>query len=321
MYDTGGAPYMYNYRNAVISQVEPSTVHARDTFITWYWRRWLLQKAIALFEWTLPTHWDRDYFLYCLYCYGFVAVVKTDKYGVIPQACTLGGLNVFYRPTFALISNPLLSGVLSPIIGQQCTLFKLRPDYGGIMDVTNQYAELLAMATETMATNMFNSQLSYIFTATGKAAAESFKKLYDEIHSGNPAAVVDKALLDKDGKPTWQAFEQNLKQVFICPELQELKLMGDIAFDMQRCWKGVFNPKLNLSAGPMAQLRAGIVYDEVNSNNVETAIDWQQTLQALQAVCKETVEMFKLDPGILSVKWREVESPAMPEEGGGEYAE
>ena len=48
------------------------------------------------------------------------------------------------------------------------------------------------------------------------------------------------------------------------------KLMGDIAFDMQRCWKSVFNPKLNLSAGPMAQLRAGIVYDEVNSNNPVT---------------------------------------------------
>lgn len=310
MYDTGGAPYMYDYRNAVISQVEPSTVHARDTFITWYWRRWLLQKAIALFDWTLPENWDRDYFLYCLYCYGFIAVVKTDKYGVIPQACTLGGLNVFYRPTFALISNPLLSGVLSPTIGRQCTLFKLRPDYGGIMDVTNQYAELLAMATETMATNMFNSQLSYIFTATGKAAAESFKKLYDKIHSGNPAAVVDRALLDKDGKPTWQAFEQNLKQVFICPELQEVK-------------RTLVNEYLTLVGIPTANTtkRERLIVDEVNSNNVETAIDWQQTLQALQAVCKETVEMFKLDPGSLTVTWRQVESPATPEEGGDTDAE
>ena len=46
-----GAPYMYDYRNAVISSVEPSTVHARDTVITWYWRRWLLQKAMSLFTW------------------------------------------------------------------------------------------------------------------------------------------------------------------------------------------------------------------------------------------------------------------------------
>ena len=137
-----GAPYMYDYRNAVISSVEPSTVHARDTVITWYWRRWLLQKAMSLFNWKLPDNWDKDYFLYTLYCWGYVAIVKTDKYGVIPQSCTLGGLNVFYRPTWALISNPLLKGILRPVIGEQCTLFKLRPDYAGIMDVTNHYAEL-----------------------------------------------------------------------------------------------------------------------------------------------------------------------------------
>ena len=48
------------------------------------------------------------------------------------------------------------------------------------------------------------------------------------------------------------------------------KLMGDISFNMQHYWKGVFTPKLNLSVGPMAQLRAGIVYDAVNSNNPVT---------------------------------------------------
>ena len=48
------------------------------------------------------------------------------------------------------------------------------------------------------------------------------------------------------------------------------KLMGDITFDMQRQWHGVFTPKLNLSVGPMTQLRAGIVYDAVNSNNPVT---------------------------------------------------
>lgn len=48
------------------------------------------------------------------------------------------------------------------------------------------------------------------------------------------------------------------------------KLMGDIAYSMQRTWKGVLSPKLNLAAGPMAQVRAGIVYDAVNSNNPVT---------------------------------------------------
>ena len=48
------------------------------------------------------------------------------------------------------------------------------------------------------------------------------------------------------------------------------KVMGDISFNMQRQWRGVFNPRLGLSAGPMTQLRAGIVYDAVNSNNPVT---------------------------------------------------
>lgn len=294
-----GAPYMYDYRNAVISSVEPSTVHARDSVISWYWRRWLLQKAMSLFTWKLPENWDRDYFLYTLYCWGYVAIVKTDKYGVIPQGCTLGGLNVFYRPTWALISNPLLKGILKPVIDEQCTLFKLRPDYAGIMDVTNHYAELLAMTTETVATNLYNSQLSYVFTATGKAAAESFKKLYDKIHSGDPAAVIDKALLDKDGKPAWTAFEQNLRNVFICPELQSFK-------------KDLLNEYLTLIGIPTAntEKKERLIVDEVNSNNVETAIDWDRCLEGLQRTCEKTRKMFGIPEDELSVTWRDIAIPA-----------
>ena len=305
MYEDG-APYMYDYRNAVISQVEPSTVHARDTVISWYWRRWLLQKAMSLFTWKLPKNWDRDYFLYCLYCWGFVAIVKTDKYGVIPQSCTLGGLNVFYRPTFALISNPLLKGILQPTIDEQCTLFKLRPDYAGIMDVTSHYAELLAMCTETVASNLYNSQLAYVFAASNKAAAESFKKLYDKIHSGNPAAVIDKSLMDKDGKPTWTAFEQNIRNVFICPELQAFK-------------KDLLDEYLTLIGIPTAntEKRERLIVDEVNANNVETAIDWDRCLEGLQETCSKTCEMFDIPEDELSVTWRDIATPENAKETGG----
>ena len=48
------------------------------------------------------------------------------------------------------------------------------------------------------------------------------------------------------------------------------KVMGDISFNMQHVWMGVLHPRLGLSAGPMAQVRAGIVYDAVNSNNPVT---------------------------------------------------
>ena len=286
-------PVYYDYANAEISQMEPSTVHARDTFITQYYRRWLLTKAMSLFKWKLPKHWQKNYFLYTLYCRGFIAVVETDRYGVIPQQCGLGGRGVMYQPTYALISNPLLSGVLEPVIDEQCTLFRLRPDYGGIMDITNHYAELLAMATESIASNLFNSQLAYVFTAKNKAGAETFKKLYDQIHSGNPAAVYDKALVNDDGSPAWAAFEQNLNAVFIAPELLQVK-------------RDLLNEYLTMIGIPTANTskRERLIVDEVNANNVETIIDWQETLQELQETAKKTRDMFGLSEDEMSVDWR-----------------
>lgn len=45
------------------------------------------------------------------------------------------------------------------------------------------------------------------------------------------------------------------------------KIMGDITFDMQRRWRAALAQRVDLSVGPMTQLRAGILYDDVNSNN------------------------------------------------------
>ena len=47
-----------------------------------------------------------------------------------------------------------------------------------------------------------------------------------------------------------------------------MKLMGDLSFNMQRRW--AVTGKMSLTAGPMTQLRAGIVYNDVNSNNPVT---------------------------------------------------
>lgn len=45
------------------------------------------------------------------------------------------------------------------------------------------------------------------------------------------------------------------------------KLMGNITFDMQRQWRQLIAHKINVSVGPMTQLRAGIIYNDANSNN------------------------------------------------------
>lgn len=49
------------------------------------------------------------------------------------------------------------------------------------------------------------------------------------------------------------------------------KLMGEISFNMQRQWRGALLRRIDLSVGPMTQLRAGMVYNPAASNNTVTA--------------------------------------------------
>lgn len=293
-----GAPYYYNYINAETSQVTPSTVHVKDSGLCRYFTKYLLQKAMSVFEWDLPETWNKDYFLYVLYCWGYVAVVNTDKFGVIPQGCGLKGYDVFYAPTHAVIANPLLSGILEPRIGTQCELLKLQPDFSGILDLVGHYAEQMALASQSVSVNLLNSKLSYVFTAKTKALAESLKKMYDQIASGEPAVVIDSRLKNAaDGEETWKAFEQNVGGNYIVTNL-----LADL-----RKIEAMFDTEIGIP-NANTDKRERLIQDEVNANNIETYSKCAMWLENLQDACKRVNDMFGLS---ISVRWREI-----PEMGG-----
>ena len=294
-----GAPYYYNYINAETSQVTPSTVHVKDSGLCRYFTKYLLQKAMSVFEWDLPETWNKDYFLYVLYCWGYVAVVNTDKFGVIPQGCGLKGYDVFYAPTHAVIANPLLSGILEPRIGTQCELLKLQPDFSGILDLVGHYAEQMALASQSVSVNLLNSKLSYVFTAKTKALAESLKKMYDQIASGEPAVVIDSRLKNAaDGEETWKSFEQNVGGNYIVTNL-----LADL-----RKIEAMFDTEIGIP-NANTDKRERMIQDEVNANNIETYSKCAMWLENLQDACKRVNDMFGLS---ISVRWREI-----PMIGGG----
>lgn len=298
-----GAPVFYDHNNAINSMVSPSTMHVRDTSLQWYFRRYLLQKAIAVFKWNIPDEWAKNYFLYVLYCWGYIAIVNTDKFGVIPQACSLKGYDVMYQPTHAVIANPLLSGIIEPRIDKQCTLIRLMPDYGGIMDKVNFYADVMALSAETVGTNLFNSKLSYVFACANKTDAESFKKLFDNFASGEPAAFAGKELFNEDGSPNWMQFNQDLKNSYI---------VSDIMDDMRK-WECKFYSDLGIP-NSNTEKKERLITAEVESNDVEVKLWADLALEELKKSCKKSNKMFGLN---LSVDWRYNENM----EGGNEDAE
>lgn len=229
-------PMTYARENDIVSRISPSTVHCHNTELSAYYRRYLFQKFCSVFKWTLPDGWDKDFFQYVLYGQGYLAVFNSGKYGVIPMNCGLGGYNLFYRPSFVTIANPLLKGYEKLVIGEGCEIIKLMPDYGSILDLIAYYADMMALSSESASMNLVNSKLAYVFSAKNKASAEAYKKLFDRVASGEPAVVVDKTLFNDDGSANWDTFCQNLSQNYIA---------GDILADMTK-WEDKFNTDIGI---------------------------------------------------------------------------
>lgn len=297
-----GIPVSYDYINAYNHSYKPSTLHTKDTQLTWFFKRYLIQKIISVFKFEgIPETWAKDYFLYSLFVLGFVSVIDTDKYGVIPQHCTLAGRDVFYRPNQVCIANPLLRIPHTLRIGIDCELVKMQPDYAGCWDIVEYYADLMALTSESIVGNLVNSKFAYVFGAEDKTSAESLKKLYDQIASGEPAAFADKKLFNDDGTPTWYLFTQNLSQNYIGSQLLE-----DLAKIDSRFNTDVGIPNVNIAKA------SGVSDSEVKSNNVDTQSKCKLWLDTITDGLEKVNAMFGTDISCgLRFEEKEVESDAI----------
>lgn len=285
-----GIPADYDYINTYNAGFSPSTVHVKNTALQRYFRRYLLQTALSVFKWKIPETWNRDYFLYVLYCWGFIGIVNTNKYGVICQAGTLTGYDLYYQPTNIIITNPLLKGSLSPRIGKECTVFKLQPDWGNISDLVNFYADLMALCAESAGINLLNSHLATVFPAKDKGQAESYKKLYDKVAGGEPAVAIDKTLFKEDGSVAWDVFQQNLKENYITSDL-----LSDLVKIRNMFCTEIGIPSTN------SEKRERLITDEVNKNDIETKSRCELWLESLKECAQKTNDMFGIN---VSIDWR-----------------
>jgi hypothetical protein len=283
----------YDHINAKESMVSPSTMKVHNTGLYRQFQRYLLQEAMSPFKFTFPNTWAKDYVLYVLYLWGYFAIFNTDKFGIIPQQCGLYGYDVFYRPTHCIITNPLFRETYYPKIGKDCTLIKLQPDYGGIMDIVSYYAEMMALCSESVAVNLVNSKLSYVFFAQGTKEGEEVKKIYDQVGAGEPCVVVDKKFRGEDGTLAWEMFDRNVKNNYIA---------SDILSDMKKI-KAMFDTEIGIP-NTNTDKKERMITSEVLSNNVETLSKCELWLEELQERFEEARNMFGFTKEELNVEWR-----------------
>ena len=286
-----GAPFDYTSINLANSVATPNTVHCKNTYIVSYFARYLFNKLISVFEFkNLPKTWDKDYFTYNLYKTGFLTVFNTDRFGVIPQACSISGINVFYRPTYCIVSNPLIRNVNQIYIGKDCELIRLTPDYRGLMDIVSLYADMMGLAMESVAVSLVNSKVAYIFKADNKNSAESMKKMYDMISSGEPAVFIDKQLSQDGNMSQIDMYNTSVKNNYITDQL-----LNDL-----RTIENMFCTEIGLPNANYNK-KERLITDEVMANRTETYSNSAVWLECLKKSIAKVNAMFNLD---ISVDYR-----------------
>lgn len=193
-------PLNFEQINMLAGTYSPSCVKSFDNQTFAFWERSLFQRALSVLEFDLPEDWTgskRDFFLYVLFRFGFGAVFKPDEYGLLFQPASVSGIDVWYRPTRAIISNPAFTSSLELDIGVECELLKLTPDYLGVWDIITYYAEKLSVLDSNINTSLINLNAAQLIGAKNKSASEALKKMLDKVHRGEPAVIFDQSIVAK----------------------------------------------------------------------------------------------------------------------------
>ena len=109
-------------------------------------------------------------------------------------------------------------------IHKEAELIRLTPDYKGIFDIISYYAMLLSALDAGINQSIVNSKFAWLIGAKNKAAAETLKKAFDKINSGEPAVVLDKSfLLEQDNQSKedpWSFLERtNIKNDYLTTDM------------------------------------------------------------------------------------------------------
>ena len=283
-------PYYYDYVNFADTINMPCNIHTANTCTSAYIKRYLLQKIISRIKWeNLPAWWDINYLNYALFYYGFCCVLSTRNYGVIPQYCALGGYNIFYRPSYAIVANPLLPDIKRLDIGFDTEIIMLMPDYGNVMDIVNYYGDAIACAMETQNTNIFNSRLAYIFKGDNRSAIKTMKSIFDKITRGEPAAFYDSGNKSLNNK-SWELFNSEVGKNYIANDVQIT--INNLYAD--------FNTMIGIPNGNTDK-KERLLVDEIHQNDVETMALIDLWISTLKTSIKKVNAMFGLNINVSKV--------------------
>mgnify|MGYP002516553308 CR=1 FL=1 len=218
------------YISILESMKIPNTYWKDHTVEYKYWFRSLLQKIDSSLVFKgIPKSWSKDFFLACLWWLGFVGVFKSERFsgidekGIVFQPGWPSGFDFYYQPTKFMVSNPKLTKEFT--VHRDLEILKLTPDFCGVVDIIDFYAQKLAELSKGIDMGLINAKMPIILTANNQAQSASLKAVYDKVQAGETLVVwkdqtdhFDEVIPRKDPFETWT---NDFKSTYIVSELLE----------------------------------------------------------------------------------------------------
>lgn len=261
---------------------KPTDVSGIENVASGYYFNYLLRLTKGIFDIKVPDYWDSDFLLDTLLLDGVIGIFEHNS-EPLAMNCHPYGVNMYYKPTSFNIANPVL-GNFSKTIGVNGELIYLE-EYPGvnaqfktIRPILTKFSYQLAACDKCIDQSLMNSGVAAIFSASSKKAAESYRKMYDEISEGKPAVFVDEELGLSSGTSRNLQYTP-AKDNYICDKIQIEK----------RCIIEEFLTAIGVN-NANTDKRERLNADEVNSNNDECYIStavWRRNLKETTAKAKK----------------------------------
>ena len=264
----------YNSMRSVAGRVQ-------NDLNTAFYMRALWQRAIAGTTFQLPKAWRRSkrYFKNVLFSLGYIGVIDTPQYGVIPQICGFSGYGLYMQPVKMLVNQPLVQ--FEGTIGEDCELIHLCGDYRGIWDIVEHFAIRLSVAITSVDCALMNERISLLAAGKSKQASETLKYLYEKISAGEPFAVFDKGIksdsIDGSDEPIW-TYSQDVASQYISD-----KLLADIDTILMQ-----FDKEIGIAA--VGEKKERMLTDEIAMQNEDACArssTWFENLSDSFDLCNE----------------------------------
>lgn len=278
-------PFNYDFINRSWGLQSPSTVHCKNTCLSMMFQRYLFQRAMSVFKWTLPEEINPYYFKYTLFSMGYIGLFRHEKFGPVALYGSFADYDLYYYPKYMKFVSPAFDvNGITKTINEDCVLFNLKGDFTGFYDLVSFTADQLALLFEDMAVSAVNTKLSKVFISQNKNGAESFKAMFDDLNAGDPGVFIDRNLLDREGNPRWLTFDNDVGKNYIIDRL---------LVDIQKIYKW-FDQEIGINS-INTEKRERLIEAEATSNEDEAYSRIEMWLEDLQRECKRAKELLDVD--------------------------